>query len=282
MKRTTARWTTVLAAAALIALPASGLAQTDPPAQPPAQPPATAQPPTPSEPAQQPAQPNASQEAAKQHLTAARDTLAQLTKLPAASQLSGDARAQVSQLINNFNELITTKADWQAAYAKVEANLNTLLGPNPNEPARPPSGTPGAVGTSGAAGLDPSVRAKLVEFRTHLEQFEKAANPPQPAAMATPPPAATTPPATPPTTPPATPPTTPPTAPPTTPPATPPTTTPPTEPDEDEIVPISPKEALKHIEAIEAIVSTQAPLSPAQVDQLKMHVSELKRLIEKK
>ena len=274
MKRTTARWTTVLAAAAMLALPASGLAQTDPPAQPPAQPPATAQPPTPSEPAQQPAQPNAGQEAAKQHLTAAREALAQITKLPAASQLSGDARAQVSQLINNFNELITTKTDWQAAYAKVEANLNTLVGPNPNEPVRPPSGTPGAVGTSGNAGLDPTIRAKLVEFRTHLEQFEKAANPPQQPAMATPPPAATATP--PPATPPATPPTT--TAPPTTPP-----TTPPNEPEEeDEIVPVSPKEVLKHIGAIEAIINTQAALTPAQVDQLKMHVAELRRIIEKK
>ena len=34
-----------------------------------------------------------------------------LTQLPAAAQLTGDARTQVSQLIANFNELITTQAE---------------------------------------------------------------------------------------------------------------------------------------------------------------------------
>ena len=68
----------------------------------------------------------------KRHLTAARDTLSQLTQLPAAAQLTGDARTQVSQLISNFNELITTNADWRAAYTKLQGNLTALVG----EPAR--------------------------------------------------------------------------------------------------------------------------------------------------
>ena len=115
----------------------------------------------------------------KRHLTAARDSLSQLTQLPAASQLTGDARTQVSQLISNFNELITTNADWRAAYTKLQGNLTALVGePGADEspaPAAAPAATPGAVGTSGTAAIDPAIRAKLVEFRAHLTEFEKAA-----------------------------------------------------------------------------------------------------------
>src|SRR5439155_271781 len=57
------------------------------------------------------------QEAARRHMTEARNTLSQLTQLPAAAQLAGEARAQVSQLIANFNELITAQSDWRANYA---------------------------------------------------------------------------------------------------------------------------------------------------------------------
>ena len=120
------------------------------------------------------------EEGAKRHLTAARDSLAQLTQLPAAAQLTGDMRTQVSQLIGNFNELITAKSDWRASYDKVAANVTALIGADaapPEAAAAAPAGTPGAVGTSGstAAALDPAIKGKLVEFRTHLMAFEKAA-----------------------------------------------------------------------------------------------------------
>jgi len=140
------------------------------------------------------------QEAAAKHLTAARDSLTQLTAMPAAAQLTGDARTQVQQLIANFNELITTKAEWRASYAKVDANLNALLGaerpdesqatpPAVTPPATPPAATPpttpetgtaGAVGTAGTtpASLDPALRAKLMEMRTQLVAFQKAAGGP--------------------------------------------------------------------------------------------------------
>ena len=118
-----------------------------------------------------------------------------MTQLPAAQALTGEPRAQVSQLISNFNELITTSSEWKASYAKVEANLNALLGSQgpdesaaaapapataPPSPTAPPSTTPstaGAVGTSGTTtgSLDPGIKAKLGEFRTHLKEFEKAA-----------------------------------------------------------------------------------------------------------
>ncbi len=128
-------------------------------------------------------------DAAKAALTAARDSLSQMTQLPAAQQLSGENRTQVTQLIANFNELITTNTEWKASYAKVDANLNALIGNGdaPDEPKATPApaptgtsgtaGTTGAVGTSGTAtaSIDPQVKAKLVEFRTHLKDFEKAA-----------------------------------------------------------------------------------------------------------
>jgi hypothetical protein len=169
-----------------------------PAAQPPAAQPPTAQPPTAQPPAAQSAQqsaagqppaaaqaqPQVDAEAAHRHLVAARETLSQLTQLPAASQLSGEARNQVSQLITNFNELITTQSNWRASYDKVAANLTALLGPdNSTEaaagapPANPAAAsTPGAVGTAGTATveLDPAIRAKLVEFRKSVNEFRKA------------------------------------------------------------------------------------------------------------
>jgi hypothetical protein len=147
------------------------------------------------------AAPKIDAEAAHRELLAARDALNQLTQLPAAAQLSGDSRTQVQQLITNFNELITNTTDWRPSYAKVEGSLNAILGPdatasaaemnpaaatpatpatpaNPATPASPanPSATatPGAVGTSGTNQLDPAIRAKLMEMRTHLSEFQKA------------------------------------------------------------------------------------------------------------
>ena len=116
---------------------------------------------------------------------AARETLAQLTKLPAAAQLTGDARTQVGQLIANFNELASAQTNWRASYAKVAANLTALLGPDSGDAAATaaalaattaPTATAGAVGTAGATKveLDPAVREKLVELRKNLAEFEKA------------------------------------------------------------------------------------------------------------
>jgi hypothetical protein len=158
-----AHWTMTFAAAALVALPLTASAQT--------QPPPTAQ-------AAPQADTRIDAAAAKEHMSEARDTLSQLTSLPEAARLQGDARTQVSQLISNFNDLITTQTDWRSSYAKVDANLTTLLGPESLDPAPPASAVTGAVGTSGTTppvALDPAVRAKLVEFRTHLKAFERAA-----------------------------------------------------------------------------------------------------------
>lgn len=147
------------------------------------QPPATSQTTQPGQ-STQPQSAQVDAEAAKQHLTAARNSLSEMTQLPAAAQLTGEARTQITQLISNFNELITTNAQWRASYAKIEANLTALLGSETTDESAAraaSSGTAGAVGTSGTAGaVDPGIRAKLVEFRNHLEKFEQAAGGPKP------------------------------------------------------------------------------------------------------
>ena len=169
---------------------------TQPPTQPaepatPAQPPLASTTQAPTDPAA--AQPKPDADGAKRAMTAARDSLGEVTKLPAAQQLSGELRTQLTQLIANFNELITTNTEWKASYAKVDANLTALIGPQTADesttaPAAATAGatgaagaTPsaaGAVGTSGTTTdtLDPGVKAKLAEFRAHLKEFEKAVN----------------------------------------------------------------------------------------------------------
>jgi hypothetical protein len=283
------------AAAAMTAQPTATSAaqpQATPPAEAPAQPstpsttaPTSATAPSPAQ-AQQPPAGTApvDPEGAKRHLTAARDTLGQLTQLSAAAKVQGDARTQVSQLITNFNELITTNENWRSSYDKVNANVVALLGPETPEPSPPPAaGAPVAVGTSGtaAATLDPAVRAKLVEFRNHLTQFEKAAGADTPAASAATPAAAAT--------------------------VVPTTATPSSPATEQSAAPPQPSEvmgqnsALVHIDAIEAILkprataSAQTPastpgttaatgltLDPTQVEQLRTHLAELRKAIEKK
>jgi hypothetical protein len=224
-----ARWTKSLAAAALLALPLTASAQT----------------------------PDTKVDAAasKQHLSAARDTLSQLTSMPEAARLQGDARTQVSQVITSFNELITTQADWRSSYAKVDAGLTAVLGPDAPDPAPPATGVAGAVGTAGtaAATLDPAVRAKLVEFRTHLKAFEKAAGGRGSEVVTTAP--AADPPAAPPAT-------------------APPATAPPA---------AAVSEADKHLDAISAILdrSETGTLTAAQTAALKKHVAELRLLLNK-
>lgn len=121
-------------------------------------------------PPQGPSAPGPDQDLAMRHLTAARNLLSDVTELPAAAQLTGDTRLRVQRLIGDFNELIATGSNWRESYATVESSLDGLLGQQQLSPS-----VPSAVGTSGTAGaLDASIRAKLVEFRSELERFEAA------------------------------------------------------------------------------------------------------------
>lgn len=257
--------------AGLLAAPA---AAQEPPTQPPAtQPPAT-QPPATQQPPATPAGP----EAARRHLTEARNSLSALTQLPAAGQLAGEARTQVSQLITNFNELITTQENWREAYAKVSANMLTLIGPEETTTTPTPPATAGAVGTSGTAAgmatLDPTIREKLVEMRRHLKEFEKVAGGGA-ASSATPAqePQPTTP---------------------TTPPSTPPPSTPPNPPEPTGTTGTTPApqaassaDVMKHITAIELMLrsadeSGGLTLDKAKVETLRTHLAELRKALERK
>ena len=259
-------------------------------------------------------------EAAKRHLTAARNSLSELTQHPAAAQLTGDARTQVSQLISNFNELITTDTEWRASYEKVDANVTALIGGQTTDesPQTPTAPSAGAVGTTGSvsSGLDPTIRQKLVEFRSHLKQFEQAAGGASSGGTASPsstasPNSTTNPGST------ATPSSTPnPTG--SAYPSSPATSTPGTTPEQSAGAPQSSSqqgntqpgsqqpseeqghsEAMRHIAAIEAILSGQpgaaSPASPtgttgsaaagpatldrAQIEQIRTHLTELRRLL---
>jgi hypothetical protein len=269
-----------------------------------ATPPSTQTPSTPA-PAQPAGQPD--EQEARRHLTDARNTLSALTQLPAASQLNGEARAQVSQLISNFNELISAQNNWKGSYDKVSANLALLIGSEGAQPAPPATGTPGAVGTSGTVAVDPTIREKLVELRAQLSEFEKAASggtqapTADPSAMATPPsstpPSATPPSATPPSAVPSS--STPPSA--TPPSATPPSSTPPTAAPPAGTPETTPSaqtpagaqpaagdaEIVRHIAAIEALLKAEddsggLTLTKMQVEQLRTHWAALKAAIDRK
>lgn len=245
--RTHWQWQATIVVIASIAMAASGASQTMPP--------------------QGPSVAVADQDLVRRHLTAARNLLSDVTELPAAAQLTGDNRAQVQRLISNFNELISAGPNWRDSYAKVAENLEGILGQ-----AEPPSGQEGAVGTSGTtvAPLDASIRAKLVEFRAELGRFEAAASASAPAARTSAQPA-------------------------------------------QKPTMMSPE--LVHIEAIEVILDAQArtqkaataaaggavtssqtasgstrttitnpdvTLSAGQLEQIKAHLTELRRLLERK
>ncbi len=172
-----APWKAAMIAAAFVASPLVAAAQTDPQSgqqppqqqqqQPPQQPPATAQPPQGQ--SGNPTQGTDTQrQAALTHLTAARQDLADITKLPAATQIQGQARNDLNQLITNFNALITSNGpEWRQAYDNVQNNLTALLG---REPA---AGEQAPVGTSGGAvpSLDPAITAKLSDLRPQIDQF---------------------------------------------------------------------------------------------------------------
>lgn len=137
-----------------------------------------------------PQQSNSNQEAARQALAAARASLAELTKLPAAQQLQGEQRTAVANFISDFNAFATAQTDWRSKYQVVDESLNRLLSEassaapaapastSPNAPAGSTSGAATAGAAASAGGLDPTIVAKLQEVRTHLKEFEQSSGDP--------------------------------------------------------------------------------------------------------
>jgi hypothetical protein len=147
---------------------------------------------------QQPAEAgDRNQQAARQHLTAARQSLEEMTKLPAATQLQGEQRTMVTEFITNFNAFATATTDWRGKYLAVDKSLDRILntaGTGTSAGSEPPADPSAAVGTSGTAAaagtagtteaagaagaFDPGIIAKLREVRTHLDAFEEASGDP--------------------------------------------------------------------------------------------------------
>ena len=162
MKRSTARWTTAFAAAALIGVPAAGWSQT-PPA-------ATSQPPA----AQQPADAPAQHSAAAEHIQKAE---AALNDIP-TSTLPARAKSRVAELKRHLNSLEKSAASSQAAeydrakpsskpkdtwakdVAAIDKTLTELLGP---------AAASGAAAPPAATGTDWSVEIRNADDRRHDE-----------------------------------------------------------------------------------------------------------------
>jgi hypothetical protein len=134
---------------------------------------------------QQPAA-DAKADTARQHLTAARKSLEELTKLPAATQLQGEQRTMITQFISDFNSFATASTDWRGKYLTVDKSLDKMLNTESSPAAAPaPADKPETTGTAGTAeaapaggGIDPTIIEKLREVRTHLDAFEQASGDP--------------------------------------------------------------------------------------------------------
>jgi len=124
--------------------------------------------------------------AARQRLLEARESLAEVAKMPEAAELQGQGRTEVSQAISNFNALLTAESDWYDQYKLVMQNLFNVLGPPEagESAAGSSAGTSGsstagssATGTAGEE-VPPALRSKLVEFRQKLMAFGREAGAP--------------------------------------------------------------------------------------------------------
>ena len=173
MKRSTARWTTAFAAAALIGVPAAGWSQT-PPA-------ATSQPPAAQQPADAPAQ-----HGAAEHIQKAE---AALNDIP-TSTLPARAKSRVAELKRHLNSLEKSAASshaadttakpsskpkdtWAKDVAAIDKTLTELLGPAAASGAAAPPAATGTTGQSKSETLtiDDTTKAKLLEVRQHVTAF---------------------------------------------------------------------------------------------------------------
>jgi len=130
----------------------------------------------------QPAEQSQQAAGARQRLLEARESLAEVAKMPEAAQLQGQARTEVSQAISNFNALLTAESEWYDQYKLVMQNLYNVLGPP--EAGEGAAGTAGSAtagsGTTGTAGeeVPSALRSKLAEFRQKLMAFGREAGAP--------------------------------------------------------------------------------------------------------
>ncbi|HSK11328.1 MAG TPA: hypothetical protein VK911_17220 [Vicinamibacterales bacterium] len=118
---------------------------------------------------------------ARQRLVEARESLAELAKMPEAGQLQGQPRTEVTEMISNFNALLTAEENWYEQYKLVMQNLHNVLGPA-SEGAAGTAGTTGSTagttGTTAGEEVPAALREKLTEFRERIMAFGRAAGAP--------------------------------------------------------------------------------------------------------
>ena len=138
MKRSTARWTTAIGVAALLAVPSSGFAQT-----------AAAPPQTPPAASAQATQPSTPQE----HLRKAEEALSAIP----ATAVTGQDKTKINDLKQHINKLETLSASgkpaagWDKEVAAIDRTLTQLIGPASGAAATGTAGTAGKA--AGSASL---------------------------------------------------------------------------------------------------------------------------------
>src|SRR5947208_12318466 len=172
MKRSTARWTTAIAAAALIGLPAAGFAQATTPQTPPSQ---TSPAQTTPSPTSTQGQTSASATSAADHVREAKQALASVppTSVPAAS------RAKLGELrthLNNLDRLVAkgdqaatsgTQSSKSGGYAKSGANAKGGAANWGTEAAAIDK----LVSELTAASTDDTAKQKLMDVRRHITEL---------------------------------------------------------------------------------------------------------------
>lgn len=129
-------------------------------------------------PTQQPSQQqdgSSDQQIARQALQSAQQSLAELTKLPAAATLQGEPRTLVAGFISDFNAFATATTDWRSKYQAASASLNKTLEAAANAGSAP---APAPAEGEQAATWPPEIVEKLKEVRQHLDTFERASGDP--------------------------------------------------------------------------------------------------------
>ncbi|HEX7087725.1 MAG TPA: hypothetical protein VF198_15300 [Vicinamibacterales bacterium] len=113
------------------------------------------------------------QQVARQALQSAQQSLAELTKLPAAATLQGEPRTLVAGFISDFNAFATATTDWRSKYQTASASLNKTL-----EAAANAGSAPAPAEGEQAATWPPEIVEKLKDVRQHLDTFERASGDP--------------------------------------------------------------------------------------------------------
>src|SRR4051812_9811288 len=172
MKRSTARWTTAMAAAALIGLPAAGFAQTTPQTSPSQTSPAQ----TTSTPTSTQGQTSASATTAADHVKEAKQALAAVpaTSIPAASR---SKLAQLKTHLNNLDKLVAsggppaTSGSSTAATSESPASKGASAKKGASNWGTEAAAIDKLVSELSSESTDDTAKQKLMDVRRHITEL---------------------------------------------------------------------------------------------------------------